>query len=176
VKIPELLQIMRWAQVREYESIWSDLRQQRELAEQIRRIDVVRAGISRAPVSNGLEWIWRDSYLRQQRELAEQICRMDVGGDALSRAPVSNWRVSMPPMSKAGLAAKRRAALDAYKAEVLSKTGRKLKNVHIWQAARYKDKSIFYRWQRGECESESIERVLREKPHLKPPQKPLSAN
>jgi hypothetical protein len=97
--------------------------------------------------------IWGDPYLRRQIELAGQIRNMNVGGAEISRAPRS-------------LVAERKAAVAAYKAEVLSKTGRKLTNADIWIAAHYTSKSVFYRWLAGKCESPSIERVLREKPHL----------
>jgi hypothetical protein len=109
--------------------------------------------------------IWRDSGLRQQIELIQTMSRMEVGGSGISCAPT--------PRS---LGADRKATVAAYKAEVLSKTGRRLNHADIWQAARYKDKSVFYRWLAGKCNSESIERVLREKPQLQPPPKPLEGH
>jgi hypothetical protein len=113
-------------------------------------------------ILSSAEWrkhlrIWGDPYLRRQIELAEQIRSMHVGGAGISCEPA--------PRS---LAAQRRTMRDAYKAEILSKTGRKLTNADIWLAAHYTDKSVFYRWLAGKCDSEPIERVLREKPHLKP--------
>jgi hypothetical protein len=110
------------------------------------------------------ESIFNDPHIRQQMELAQQIRNIEVGGAAISCAPGA-------PRS---LAAERKAALDAYKAEVLSE-GRQLSNTDIWQAAHYRDKSVFYRWLAGKCDSEPIERVLREKPHLPPP-KPLPSH
>jgi hypothetical protein len=112
-----------------------------------------------------IQRIWNDRYIRQQIELAEQVHNMNLGSAEVSRAPA--------PRS---LAADRKAAVLAYKAEVLSKTGHKLKYADIWIAAHYKDKSVFYRWLAGKCESPSIERVLHEKPHLKPPSKPPSGH
>jgi hypothetical protein len=68
----------------------------------------------------------------------------------------------------------RRAAVDAYIAEVLAKTGRRITRTHIWRAAGYKSRTEFERWERDDPDrrnhaaNEAFNRILSEKPHLKP--------
>jgi hypothetical protein len=61
---------------------------------------------------------------------------------------------------------RRRDRVKSYKTHVYEATKRRLTNADIWQQARYSDGTVFYRWLRAERESEPIETVLREKPHL----------
>jgi hypothetical protein len=60
----------------------------------------------------------------------------------------------------------RKRAVARYKSEFEGTTGRRLTNVDIWTAAHYTDQSVFYRYLRGDVDSEAIDRVLRDKPHL----------
>ena len=66
----------------------------------------------------------------------------------------------------------RRAAVDAYIAEVYAKTERRIRRKDIWQKARYETRSEFERWQRcasnaSEGSHERFVRILTDKPHLK---------
>jgi len=69
-------------------------------------------------------------------------------------------------------AAERRAAVEAYMAEVLEKTGKRITRADIWRSARYKTRTEFERWQRDDPKAtrtagERFTRLLKEKPHLK---------
>lgn len=66
----------------------------------------------------------------------------------------------------------RRDAIDAYIEEVKRKTGERITKTMIWEKAGYKDRRQFEGWQRGKAKHGSavdtaIQRVLRDKPHLK---------
>jgi hypothetical protein len=71
------------------------------------------------------------------------------------------------------IAAKRRAQVDAYMAEVLRVKNKRIFRSDIWKEAGYKDATAFQRWQRNDRRSsESDNRaftrlLLIEKPHLK---------
>lgn len=69
-------------------------------------------------------------------------------------------------------AAERRKAVRAYIDEVFERTGKRLTRADIWNAARYKTRTDFERWQRNDPKAtrsanERFTRLLREKPHLK---------
>lgn len=66
----------------------------------------------------------------------------------------------------------RRAAVDTYIAEVLKQTGKRITRTEIWKHARYKTRTQFERWERGDQRAtktahELFTRILAEKPHLK---------
>jgi hypothetical protein len=67
----------------------------------------------------------------------------------------------------------RRAAVDAYIAEVLNRTGKTITRTDIWKAAKYKTRTQFERWERHDkretkAADEAFTRILfAEKPHLK---------
>jgi hypothetical protein len=91
VKIPELLQIMRSAEWREIQWMLNNphIRAQMELAEQIRRMDMGRAGIGimRSAEWHEIQWILNSPHIRAQMEVAKQIGLMDVGSSGISVAP-----------------------------------------------------------------------------------------
>ena len=67
---------------------------------------------------------------------------------------------------------KRRTLVEAYIAEVLDITGKRLSKKDIWKAAGYTDATEFERWQRGDPRTtnavcRNIERVITQKPHWK---------
>jgi len=90
-------------------------------------------------------------------------------GDSAPESPVQagTQEVASP------VAAKRRAMVDAYQAEVLRKTGKKLTRAAIWRAAGYRARSEFERWERNDSKYPNqeahrrITTVLTDKPHLK---------
>jgi len=67
----------------------------------------------------------------------------------------------------------RHKMVDAYIAEVLDKTGKRITRTAIWRKAGYKSRTEFERWQRQDPKrlnpsaADAFNRVLREKPHLK---------
>lgn len=70
------------------------------------------------------------------------------------------------------LAAERRNEVEAYIAEVLEKTGKRITRADIWKSAHYKTRAEFERWQRNDpkatrAANERFTRLLKEKPHLK---------
>jgi hypothetical protein len=69
------------------------------------------------------------------------------------------------------IAAKRRAQVDEYIAEVLRVTKKRIFRRDFWKAAGYSDATAFERWQRNDSRSSKADdraftRVLTEKPHL----------
>ena len=66
----------------------------------------------------------------------------------------------------------RRAAIESYREEVLKKKGTKITKADIWREARYKSRTEFERWERGDHRANKTAhqrfcRILVEKPHLK---------
>ena len=67
----------------------------------------------------------------------------------------------------------RRAMVNAYIAEVLDKTGKRITRKDIWRKAGYNSRTEFERWERKDAArpnraaAEAFNRILREKPHLK---------
>lgn len=67
----------------------------------------------------------------------------------------------------------RRAAVDAYIAEVFQVTGKRITRTDIWKWARYKSRTEFERWERNDPQNpnktahEHFTRILKEKPHLR---------
>ena len=71
-----------------------------------------------------------------------------------------------------GTAEERRAAVNAYIAEVYAKTEKIITRQDIWKSARYQTRSEFERWQRcarnvSKGTHERFVRILTDKPHLK---------
>jgi hypothetical protein len=70
-------------------------------------------------------------------------------------------------------AASRRAAVEAYIAEVLRETGKRITRKDIWTRAGYKSRTEFERWERSDPKrrnksaGERFTRILQDKPHLK---------
>ena len=60
----------------------------------------------------------------------------------------------------------RRRKVEEYVRRVRETTQGKFFNYEIALEAGYADGSVFYRYLRGERDSDAIERVLREKPHI----------
>jgi hypothetical protein len=66
----------------------------------------------------------------------------------------------------------RRSEVDAYIAEVLEKTGKKITRKDIWQKAGYKSRTEFERWERQDTKhpnaaaAKNFSRILQDKPHL----------
>jgi hypothetical protein len=80
---------------------------------------------------------------------------------------------SLEPLASAvAVAGTRRAAVDAYIAEV-RQNGKEITRSNIWKAAGYGSRREFERWERNDSERQNktadrrISQVLREKPHLK---------
>jgi len=80
---------------------------------------------------------------------------------------------SLEPLASAvAVASTRRAAVDAYIAEV-RQNGIEITRSNIWKAAGYGSRSAFERWERNDSARQNktadrrISQVLREKPHLK---------
>jgi hypothetical protein len=73
-----------------------------------------------------------------------------------------------------GKPADRRAMVDAYIEEVLSKTGKKISRTDIWKSVGYKTRTEFEKWQRrdptkvNKAADERFTKMFTEKPHLKP--------
>jgi hypothetical protein len=70
-------------------------------------------------------------------------------------------------------AEERQAAVQAYRNEVLQKTGRRITKKDIWSAAGYTARTEFERWERNDPRAtqaahQNFMRVLTKKPHLKP--------
>jgi hypothetical protein len=82
--------------------------------------------------------------------------------------------ISPVPMAGAdAVAGTRRAAVDAYIAQVHRETRKEITRADIWKAAGYKARTEFERWERNDLERRNktadrrISQVLRGKPHLK---------
>lgn len=77
-----------------------------------------------------------------------------------------------PVESVLGTRSQRRAAVDAYIAEVFQATGERLTRTEIWKLARYTTRTEFERWERCDPKTtktatERFQKILSEKPHLK---------
>jgi len=89
-------------------------------------------------------------------------------GDAASELPADAGMHAA--VESTGL--EHRAKVDAYKAEVLRKTGRQITRADIWKAADYKSRSEFERWERNDSKRQNktahrrFMQVLTQKPHL----------
>jgi hypothetical protein len=116
--------------------------------------------------------VWRG--LLQPRDDAQ--CEEQESCGAEDVDPAAGHLQRLGPDSEASCAvtaAERRAAVDAYIAEVYKETGRCITRTDIWKSARYKSRTEFERWERNDgarpnkTAHEQFTRVLREKPHIK---------
>jgi hypothetical protein len=125
---------------------------------------------------------WRQRRAEQKfrdEELIADLEGIDMSGQV---APDTAW-AAIPPENgfarpRTGDAAvqntkNRRAAVDAYIAEVLQKTGKRITRKDIWSRVGYKRRTVFECWERcdpkrpNKVADERFRAILREKPHLK---------
>ena len=117
---------------------------------------------------------WRALARQCRRELEIDSARVRSGGgsggesqEGIEREPTAASSGPLVSNKKVN-----KARVDAYIREVFDATGRKLTRKDFWQAAGYKHRTEFQRWQANSESStraarENFERVLRTKPHLK---------
>ena len=111
------------------------------------------------------------SSSRRQQPVEEEVGATGVNPPQSEPAEATGQAVEAVGESTVG--SERRAAVDAYIAEVLSRTGRQITRTDFWVAAGYKSRSEFERWERNDpkrpnkAAHKAFSRVLSEKPHLK---------
>jgi hypothetical protein len=117
------------------------------------------------------EWL---SAIDRAIELRRTISAANTGnasGEIEEHAP---GMASAPAKAEGADCADRRALVDAYIEEVLSKTGKRITRTDIWRSAGYKTRTEFEKWQRrdptkvNKTADKWFTKVLAEKPHLKP--------
>jgi hypothetical protein len=111
------------------------------------------SGVLRGEVMKSAEW----------KKLAEAIVDEEArryGTNSLAGAQGQNEK-------------DRHAMVDAYLAEVLDRTGKRITRKDFWKAAGYSNATEFERWQRDDPKAnisagQNFKRILETKPHLKP--------
>ena len=110
-------------------------------------------------------WLQLDRYVRGE-----------VGND-LKAGPITASEPTVSGHESTGrkhdpVAVERRARVEAYRQDVLEKTGNRITRKEIWRKAGYESATEFQRWQRNDprttlTANRNFERILSEKPHLK---------
>lgn len=108
-------------------------------------------------------------------EAKQQCCALALRKRAATLEASEGESPRLPvvaPKGANGNGADRRALVDAYIAEVFEKTGKRITRTDIWKHARYRSRTEFERWERGDHRAtktahERFTGILTEKPHLK---------
>lgn len=118
-----------------------------------------------------------DADRQRTHPTLKQNEHLTLQGNAKTTQPNVDSKPLISAPGKAEVAedkfADRRAMVDAYIEEVLSKMGKRITRKDIWSAAGYKSRTEFERWERqdskrpNEAADERFTQILCEKPHLK---------
>jgi hypothetical protein len=110
-------------------------------------------------------WV-KAGYQRLAKPYQEQTSSL---GDAASEQLADTGMHAA--VDRTGL--ERRAAVDAYIAEVRRETGKEITRTDLWKAAGYRTRSEFERWERNDSKRRNktadrkFTQILTQKPHLK---------
>lgn len=123
---------------------------------------------------------WTEEHISRVCQASVELCEL-LEAEAFAQEHAQTQQPDLtrgegkpakPAIRALATKADRRAAVDAYIAEVFDRTNEKISRKDIWKSARYRTRSEFERWQRCAANTtkvahERFARVLTEKPHLK---------